>query len=668
MNLINIQAIPSQPLNVTGSRTGYRSLSISWTAPASPGGTITNYIIELSRDNGSTWFRVPQPVLTNTTHTINGLNLTSGTWRARVRALNIDGSGPFSSPSSPISLTWTPNPPTGVLATQSGNSINISWSAPSDISGGSITGYRIYVASTPDNISLYTILVNNTNSSSTTYSMPISTLRYGVAHYFRVASINSNGASNLSSVSNVLVIVPKIAAPGNLVAVPGNASVLLSWTAPTGYTRVISDYIVEYSSNSGASWTVYNDGIYTNTHANVTGLINGVFYLFRVAGVNANGVGDYAQTSVAVAPNSTPQSPTNIQCVSGQNNVTVSWTPPQNTSLIPAPAITGYIVEYSTANTTARNWIRARPIESSQTMLLPGLTNDTSAIVQSLSSNTPYVFRVAARNSIGIGRYSAESAICQTRQTIGKPTNIVATSLREGTISVTWNAPTTTSGAGVMDYHVIYAEDTGSLILDNWRTFEDSVTTATSVVVTGLTLGKRYRFAVRARNNLGFSLFNDRPLNRSSDIAAIATFPSATRNLTGVLNRRTITLYWDPPLNDGGSPLDRYRIQLSTDNVNWNVVRRCGNTFCFTPNGVQDDPYTTYHSINGLLPGRSYWFRVGAINKAGHRGTFSNRVGPFTVPIVQNYNKSQNCHPPEWDSVYVNWGLLRCVTDTVNIT
>jgi hypothetical protein len=88
------------------------------------------------------------------------------------------------------------------------------------------------------------------------------------------------------------------AAPTSLSATFGDAQVILSWAAPTntgGYS--ITNYVVQYSSNNGSTWTTFNDGVSTTTSAVVTGLTNGVSYLFRVAAVNSQGTGPYALTA-----------------------------------------------------------------------------------------------------------------------------------------------------------------------------------------------------------------------------------------------------------------------------------------------------------------------------------------------------------------------------------
>jgi hypothetical protein len=98
------------------------------------------------------------------------------------------------------------------------------------------------------------------------------------------------------------IFVP--AAPTGLTATAGNAQAALAWTAPTGVIAQapITDYREQYSTDNGATWTTFTTAASTASTATVTGLTNGTAYRFRVAAVNAVGVGAYTAASAAVTP------------------------------------------------------------------------------------------------------------------------------------------------------------------------------------------------------------------------------------------------------------------------------------------------------------------------------------------------------------------------------
>ena len=134
---------------------------------------------------------------TNSTSTsYSHTGLTAGSTRHyRVSAINSEGTGPVSNTDSATTNAATkPGKPTGLSATADGQTeIDLSWSAPSDGGGASITGYRIEVS---NNGSDWTDLVTDTNSTSTSYSH--TGLAAGSTRHYRVSAINSAGTGQAS--------------------------------------------------------------------------------------------------------------------------------------------------------------------------------------------------------------------------------------------------------------------------------------------------------------------------------------------------------------------------------------------------------------------------------------------------------------------------------------
>ena len=92
-------------------------------------------------------------------------------------------------------------------------------------------------------------------------------------------------------------------APTGVTATAGDTQVSLSWTAPSSNGGAsITDYTIQYSSNSGSTWTTFSRTASTATTATVTGLTNGTAYVFHVAAVNSVGTSSYSSNSSSVTP------------------------------------------------------------------------------------------------------------------------------------------------------------------------------------------------------------------------------------------------------------------------------------------------------------------------------------------------------------------------------
>ena len=284
--------VPGAPSGLTATASGSTRINLSWTAPASTGGSaITGYKIEVSSNGGSSWTdQVANTSSTATTYAHTGL-ASGSTRHYRVSAINANGSGTASNVDSATTATTVPGAPTGLTATASGSTrINLSWSAPASTGGSAITGYKIEVS--PNGTSGWTDQVANTNSTATTYAH--TGLASGSTRHYRVSAINANGAGTASNVDSATTATTVPGAPSGLTATAsGTTQINLSWTAPasTGGSA-ITGYKIEVSSNGTSGWTdqVANTSNTTTTYAH-TGLTAGTTRHYRVSAINANGAG-----------------------------------------------------------------------------------------------------------------------------------------------------------------------------------------------------------------------------------------------------------------------------------------------------------------------------------------------------------------------------------------
>jgi hypothetical protein len=296
-------------------------------------------------------------------------------------------------PTTQVTLPLSP----GSLSVLRGNaSAALSWTVPPLNGVASISDYVIqYRRTTTQAWSTF----QHVSSAATT--AVVTGLANRQAYVFRVAAVNALGQGNWSTQSGVIVPLPTPSAPGRPGAVAGNGVVSLRFAAPraTGGLRV-TDYVIQYSANSGASWTTAADSVSPLTTATVRGLSNGTPYLFRVAAVTAGGTGAFSVSSAQVIPylrTALPAAPTSVTGRGSGGMVSLSWASSSSNAGGP---IRDYVVQFRTAVPGSR-WFT----------YTDDVTSANAATVRRLVAGRSYIFRVAAKNLAGQGTFSSPSAV-----------------------------------------------------------------------------------------------------------------------------------------------------------------------------------------------------------------------------------------------------------------
>lgn len=581
---------PGAPTSVSSSN-GARQATISWTAPASNGGSvISNYAVQYSTDGGATFASQILTGSTSTSYVYTGLTA-STSYIFRVAAITSVGQGSWSSNTTSLTIQDLPGAPTSVAGVDGNGQVVLSWTAPTSNGGASISDYTIRYSSN-SGVSWTTF----SDGTSTATSATITGLTNGTSYIFQVAAVNTWGTGSYSSSSASQTPFTTPNAPLNVAGSPSSAQVTVTWSAAVANGRSVTDYIIQFSSNSGSTWSTFADGTSTSTSVTVTGLTNGTSYIFRVAAINSAGTGSYSSASTAVTPQSVPSLPLSVAGTGGNTQVSLVWTTPASNG---GRSITDYLVRYS--SDSGSTW----------TDFADGTSTATSATVTGLTNGTNYVFQVAAVNSVGTGSYSVASSEV-TPYSIPGQTTAVSGSAGINQVSLAWSAPASNGGSAITDYVVEYSTNSGS----TWVTFVDSVSSTTSATVTGLTNGTGYIFRVTAKNAAG----NGTPSATTSAIVP-RTMPSAAQSVAGTSGNAQVALTWSAPVSNGGSSVTDYEIQYSTDGTTWTVFTDTVST-------------STSATVTGLTNGTAYTFRVAAINSAG-TGTYSvasSAVTPYTTP------------------------------------
>jgi len=291
---------PVTPATVPDSPTALQAIagnalvSLSWTAPVHDGGSpITGYTVtETEQGLGVVACSSDGP----TSCTVSGL--TNGTeYKFTVSATNDVGAGLASGSNAVTPHVSVLTQPTGVSAVAGDSSATVSWSAPSDDGGSTISAYT--ATSNPDG--------KTCGWTSGPLSCTVSGLTPGTAYTFTVTAANGSGTGPASEPSDpVTPSGPVPSAPTAVTAIAADGSALVSWAAPIsdgGYA--ITDYVVE-----DADGAVCHAG--TALFCNVTGLANQTSYTFKV----------YAHTVAGDGAKSDPSGPVTTHAMGTYHPVT----------------------------------------------------------------------------------------------------------------------------------------------------------------------------------------------------------------------------------------------------------------------------------------------------------------------------------------------------------
>ena len=613
---------PSAPTSVVGSPLD-GSASVSWLTPVD-GGTsaISDYRVSVFSSSGGAATGVTGASSrlvgsATTAYTFNGL--TNGTaYTFKVAAVNAAGTGAQSALSAAATPRTVPGAPTAVAGTPGDTQVALTWTAPANNGGATITDYSVSVYDGSGGAAPGVTGPTTRPVGSATTAYTFNGLTNGTAYTFKVAAVNAAGTGAQSALSAAVTPRTVPGAPTAVAGTPGDTQVALTWTAPAGDGgSAITDYSVSVFNSSGGAATGVTGPTTrpvgsTTTAYTFTGLTNGTAYTFKVAAVNAAGTGAPSSLSGAVTPRTVPGAPTAVAGTPGDTQVALTWTAPANNG---GSAITDYSVSVFNSSGGAATGVTGstpRFVGSATTAYtFTGLTNGTS-----------YTFRVAAVNAAGTGPASSLSGAVTPRTVPDAPTALAGTA-GNAQVALTWTAPAGDGGSAITDYEVSVYNSSGGAATGVTGATTRLVGSATAAYTfTGLTNGTAYTFKVAAVNAAGTGA-------QSALSAAVTpvTVPGAPAAVAGTPGDAQVALTWTAPGSDGGSAITDYAVSVfdgsggAATGVTGATTRLVGSA-------------TTAYTFTGLTNGTAYTFKVAAVNAAGTgaQSSLSGAVTPRTVP------------------------------------
>lgn len=371
-----------------------RAVTVSWTAPATNGGSaITSYTVTSNPGSRTA------TATAGTSAEVFGL--TDGTaYTFTVTATNAAGTSVASAASAavtPVAAT-APGSATNVVATPGNAQVTVTWAMPANDGGADLTDTYVTIVKVSDNSSSYV----DVPAPATTAT--IGKLVDGAAYYVQVLVYNRDyySGATVQSAQFTPVAGPQPAPPASVTATAGTAQASVAWTTPSsdGGSPITGYTVTAYDSNNNQVGTPLTVAASSLT-AVVTGLTNGTAYYFAVAATNAAGTGP-AWYSTTVTPAGPPSAPTGVTGYAANKSVFVNWTAPSDTGGSP---ITSYTVTAS-----GPGGFTATEKVTSQSAIFSGLANGGS-----------YTFTVVGANAVAAGTTSAASAASSPTENSTRP-------------------------------------------------------------------------------------------------------------------------------------------------------------------------------------------------------------------------------------------------------
>lgn len=310
--------------------------------------------------------------------------------------------------------------------------------------------------------------------------------------------------SNIGGTTSIPVIVKVLDRPGPpdgslRVKVVSAEKCNLHWNPPVNDGGAsVSHFIIEKRETSRVTWTAVDSQVEAVSYK-VTKLVPGKEYIFRIAGVNKFGVGEFLESEPFIAQNpfTTPSAPsTPIASTVTGDSVLLTWERPETDG---GSEIDGYILEK--CDKEGVRWTKCNKRR----------LNDLRFRCTGLAEGHYYQFRVLAENAAGVGTPSEPSEyikVCDATYPPGPPTNPKVTDYSSSSVSLTWSKPIYDGGAPISGFVVEMKEAAE----DDWITCSPSTGVEdTNYTVKRLRENAGYNFRIRAMNAAGIGEYVELP-------------------------------------------------------------------------------------------------------------------------------------------------------------
>eukprot|EP00058_Branchiostoma_floridae_P020285 XP_002605775.1 hypothetical protein BRAFLDRAFT_121886 [Branchiostoma floridae] len=477
-------------------------------------------------------------------------------------------------------VTDRPQPPEDVEVTEiTPESATVTWRPPEDDGGSDVTSYVVEKYDFKEKE--WTEVNRNVRKTPCT----VTRLVAGRVYKFGVRAQNMYGVSDRRATSQMEAKynfeppeAPDMPRPMQI----SKEEIVLRWNAPPadGGSPVLG-YVLEKKTGTSVRWDRVNtDPIATEIYTVPT--VEGGEYDFRVAAVNAAGVGKFSVSSGRIVARNIgkPGPPPSVTVVdTTRSSATVRWTQPEDKG---GAAIQGYVLE---VKDTTTGWRKCHTCD---------VIKGCNMTVTGLDPGQEYLFRVSAVNEHGQGEETETTESVEAKDRLEPPEVEVDPMMTRGTSVHAGETVHLKAGIGgrpapEVTWSIPQEEREGRIAVD-------TTTKDTQLLVMNCDRTDAGRYVLTLKNSVGAKTvtFNVKVLDS----------PSAPVNLrVKDANKNQAVLNWDPPEKDGGSLITHYIVEKREQSRRtWGPVDR----------EVQRNSYRV-----NMVEGNHYYFRVTAVNEYG---------------------------------------------------
>ena len=430
----------------------------------------------------------------------------------------------------------------------------------------------------------------------------VTNLQPVTTYHYRVAAVNTLG----TVFGDDVIFTTGGHAPAiNVVAATAmtmNSATLSASANPNDVpTSFFFDYGLTASYGSRSSTTNIGGGTNAVAVTNlISSLLPGATYHYRGVASNALGV-TMSSDATFVTRGAAPTLAS--QAAGGITSTSVVFT----ASVVPNEVASVVFFQYGTSISYTN---ASSSIAVGAGTNLVSVTNTVTGLIKA----TNYFFRAVASNAVGVVVGVNDSFTTLA----GPPIAVTQTAAPITSSNAVLNAVVNSGGAETTSYFQ-YGLTTAYGSFSGTNTTSGNTSEAISNVVSGLLPGTVYNFRAIAQNSFG----TNAGANLTLTTAPAAPAPTTLSASNILPNSATL----NASVNPGGAP--------TTVSFQWGTDTSYGNTTAVTNIGVAITNRPASLTINGLLSGVTYHYRVLATNSAGIAfGDDSTFVTPAGAPVI----------------------------------